>query len=591
MLATIKAAVTAAGCFNLSVTNSIDNASIQRAKPEHTIARQASFFHCLFDNLPDAVAVLDIRGRIIRTNRAFEDLFGFSPTGLRGKDIDKTIVPDHLMDEAGMLSRQALAGRQLRMETTRRNSYGALVPVRLHTFPIMAGTTRVGAYVMYVDLSETESANRQAAWEATHDSLTGLINRVEFEHCLAALLPGIAGGAKHGLLYIDLDDFKIINDICGHRAGDALLCKLTSLIEAELGESDVLARLGGDQFGVLVDSCTTPRAEELARQLMHAITAYRFVWNGRAFSVTASIGVVGVDPLCRNTVDLFAAADAACYSAKEKGGNRVRVYRREDSDIARQHDQMEWISRLAEALEADRFLLYYQAIAPLTADGDEHWYEILLRFRARDGQIVTPDNFIPAAERYHFMPALDRWVVRKVFAGIRRGINTRGAAPRDVIAINLSGETIGEPHFRHYVRDQLRRFRIPPEMICFEITETAAIENLDQAITFINDMRALGCTLSLDDFGSGLSSFPYLKALHIDYLKIDGAFVRNMAEDAIDCAMVETINRVGKIMGVKTIAEYVERNGVLGKLRELGVDFAQGYDIHVPEPWCWTPVS
>jgi diguanylate cyclase (GGDEF)-like protein/PAS domain S-box-containing protein len=549
------------------------------------VSRHSIFFHTLFKNLPDAVAVLNMRGRIISVNPEFEKLFGYTLKELRGTPLAAHVVPERLSHEASELLRRVLSSDKLRAETTRRSRDGKLLPVEIHAFPIMVKGRQVGAYLVYVNVSKTRNMSRRAVWQATHDDLTGLINRVEFERRLTALLPRIAGDTEHGLLYIDLDEFKLVNDICGHCAGDALLRELTTLIAADIGDSGILARLGGDEFGVLLNQCTEHNAERLARKLMRTIAAFRFVWDDRTFKIGASIGVVGIDANCRDLPELFAAADAACYSAKGKGGNRVRVYRREDADIAHRRDQMDWASRLSEALESDGFLLYHQVISPLKSSDGARWYEILLRFRAEGGEIVTPYHFISAAERYHLMPALDRWVVRKVFAGIRRELHARGAGLREVIAINISGETLGEAHFRQFVRKQFRRFKVPPRMICFEITETAAIENLDQAIAFIDDMRTLGCTISLDDFGSGLSSFPYLKTLHVDYLKIDGAFVRNMAEDAIDCAMVETINRVGKIMGVKTIAEYVEVRGVLKKLGELGVDFAQGYDIHVPERW------
>ncbi|HET6725681.1 MAG TPA: EAL domain-containing protein [Gammaproteobacteria bacterium] len=554
---------------------------------ERRLARQANYFRALFNNLPDGVAVLDPDGKIINANRSFVKLFGYSLAELRGNAIDRVIVPSHLQAEAEDLSRQAFSGQTLQIETVRQRRDGVLAPVRIHSVPILAGKRQAATYAIYVDVAEARRATLQAAYQATHDRLTGLINRAEFERRLDALTRCLDSDTEHGLLYIDLDEFKVVNDICGHLAGDALLRQLAVLMTDDLGESAVLARLGGDEFGVLLPHSPPGDAERIARKLIRAIAGFRFTWEQRVFHVSASIGVVGVNARRRGLPNLFAAADSACYSAKEQGGNRVRVYDREDIDIARRHHEMDWVSRIAGALEDDRFLLYHQWISPLQDNDDVRRNEILLRFRDETGDIIEPGNFIPAAERYHLMPALDRWVVRKVFGGLRRSLNRHGAGDREMVSINISGETIGEAHFSRFVREQFRRFQIPPAMICFEITETAAIANLDHAVAFISEMRTLGCAISLDDFGSGLSSFPYLKTLHVDYLKIDGAFVRNMAEDAIDCAMVETINRVGKIMGVKTVAEYVEVSGVRGKLRELGVDFAQGYDIHVPEPWLW----
>lgn len=560
---------------------------VDPAKVGRRLARQVACFRALFENLADGVAVLDLDGCIVDVNRSFERLFGYSADELRRARIDACIVPEDLREEAETLSARLAAKCTLELDTERRRKDGSRLPVRVRAFPILLDGRQAASYAVYADLSDARRTTLQMSWQATHDTLTGTYNRPEFERRLEALLH-LGTGAAHAMLYLDLDQFRVVNDIGGHRAGDELLRRLAAFIDAELGEDDVLARLGSDQFGVLLRNCDRNAAQRIAGRLVQVISTFRFIWERRTYGVGASIGVVALDRECTTLPDVFAAAGAACWSAKQQGGNRVRVYRRDDREILRHRDEMSWVSRLGTALEENRFVLYHQAISPIKPVGNARWYEILLRLRGESGAIITPGNFIPAAERYHLMPALDRWVVREVLMGLRRQLELRQTHGRgDVVGINISGETVSEAPFADFVREQFERFRVPPGMICFEITETAAIANLNQAVAFITEMRKLGCAISLDDFGSGLSSFTWLKTLHVDYLKIDGAFVRNMADDAIDCAMVETIDRVGKIMGIKTVAEYVEAHGVLDKLREMGVDFAQGYDIHVPEPWQW----
>ncbi|HET7307021.1 MAG TPA: EAL domain-containing protein [Gammaproteobacteria bacterium] len=562
---------------------------VDPARIGRRLARQVACFRALFENLTDGVAVLDLDGCIVDVNRSFERLFGYSAHELRRARIDACIVPEDLRDEAETLSERLASACIVELDTERRRKDGARLPVRIRAFPILLDGRQAASYAVYADLTEAQRATLQMSWQATHDGLTAAFNRVEFERRLEALLN--LGGAAHAMLYLDLDQFRVVNDIGGHRAGDELLRRLAALIDAELGEDDLLARLGGDQFGILLRNCDRSAAQRVAGRLIQVISSFRFIWERRTYGVGASIGVVGLDRDCATLPDVFAAAGAACWSAKQEGGNRVRLYRRDDREISRHRDEMNWVSRLGTALEENRFVLYHQTISPLKGVGDVRWYEILLRLRGESGTIITPGNFIPAAERYHLMPALDRWVVREVLTGLRRQLELRQTHGRsEIVAINISGESVSEAPFATFVREQFERFKVPPSMICFEITETAAIANLNQAIAFITEMRKLGCAISLDDFGSGLSSFTWLKTLHVDYLKIDGAFVRNMADDAVDCAMVETIDRVGKIMGIKTVAEYVEARGVLDKLRELGVDFAQGYDIHVPEPWQWSAV-
>jgi diguanylate cyclase (GGDEF)-like protein len=387
-------------------------------------------------------------------------------------------------------------------------------------------------------------------------------------------------------MYLDLDQFKVVNDTCGHAAGDQLIRQVSAVLLKRLREGDTLARLGGDEFGVLLENCPPDHALRIADQLRQTVSDFHFVWETRSFSVGVSIGLVNVKDGPFTLADVMSAADAACYMAKEKGRNRVQLYHAQDSELSVRQGEMEWISRLQKALKEDRFVLYAQDIKGLDA-GREHGThcEILVRLLDERGELVPPMAFIPAAERYNLMPAIDRWVIRSAFATISRE-QAEGGAVFEICAINISGGSIGDEGFLGYVREQFAHFpAVPPQSICFEITETAAIARLDKATHFIDELKSLGCRFSLDDFGAGMSSFAYLKHLPVDFLKIDGGFVKNMADDPIDRAMVEAINSVGHITGKQTIAEFVDGERVIALLREIGVDFAQGYGVAKPRPF------
>lgn len=431
------------------------------------------------------------------------------------------------------------------------------------------------------DITERKRISSEMAWQATHDALTGLVNRHEFEERVARLLFNRRGRRRHALLYIDLDQFKVVNDTCGHQAGDQLLRQLTGLLAATVRETDTLARLGGDEFGLLLVDCPLDQALGIAEKLIMTVNEFRFTWDDQAFTIGASIGLVEISSRTDSVAMLFSAADSACYAAKDKGRNQVVVYNEGDEDLAARHGEMTWVSRITKALQENRFELYWQPIQRVAAadDGSER-FELLIRMRDESGALIGPDQFINAAERYNLMPQVDRWVVREAF----RQIASRPAG-RMMVSINLSGTTLSSERFITFVHDELARTGIDPQSICYEITETAAIANLERARQFISEMHTLGCKISLDDFGSGLSSFAYLKSLKVDYIKIDGAFVRDIADDQADKAMVEAIVRVGQIMGVHSVAEFVESEAILEALTLMGVDYAQGYFIGRPQPF------
>ncbi len=420
------------------------------------------------------------------------------------------------------------------------------------------------------------------AYHASHDPLTNLVNRLEFEKRLALALHTAASQSRqHIVMYLDLDQFKVVNDTCGHAAGDQLLRQVGALLKEQVREGDTLARLGGDEFGVLLENCPMQEAIGIADKLRLCIADFRFVGEGKSFSIGASIGVVQVADGMLNLTDILSAADSACYTAKDKGRNRVQFYRPHDSEVSMRRGELEWVPRLQGALQEGRFVLYSQQILSIKGHFPQtSHHELLVRMLDEHGKIIPPMAFIPAAERYSIMPMIDQWVVQNAFAAISSLGPDCGT-----YAINISGTSIGDERFLEFVREQFRRYVMPPRSICFEITETAAIANFDKAARFFGEMKSLGCLFSLDDFGAGMSSFGYLKHLPVDFIKIDGSFVKDVAHDPVAVAMVRAINDVGHVMGKKTIGEFVDGETVLGALREIGVDFAQGNWISPPCPF------
>lgn len=422
------------------------------------------------------------------------------------------------------------------------------------------------------------------SFQATHDSVTSLVNRREFERRLHVVVNATKHErSQHALIYMDLDQFKVINDTCGHTAGDEYLRQVGALLHEKLRKHDTLGRLGGDEFGVLLEHCPEEHAIRIANELFATIQGFRFVWEGRSFTLGVSIGVVFLDERSESLSRVLSVVDAACFAAKDGGRNRIHVYRDDDSTLVKRHGEMQWVSRITEAVEQGRFHLYYQLIVPVGSEDEQGiHFEFLLRMQERNGKIIPPGSFLPAAERYNLMLGLDRWVTQTAFEWI--GDHPEQLEKLELCTINLSGHSLGDADFMHFVIEKFNEGRVPPEKICFEITETAAIGNLMKATRFMSVLKSRGCCFSLDDFGSGLSSFAYLKNLPVDYLKIDGVFVKDIVDDPIDYAMVKAINEMGHVMGKRTVAEFVEKDAILVKLREIGVDYAQGFGIAKPRP-------
>lgn len=441
-----------------------------------------------------------------------------------------------------------------------------------------------GTLVLLQDVTQLRKVADSLAHEASHDVLTGLVNRREFQYRLEAAFAGTRSrNEHHALCYLDLDQFKIINDSCGHAAGDELLRKVTELLKSLLRADETLARLGGDEFGLLIQNVALDDGVRIAERMLAAIKAFRFDWQGRTFGIGVSIGVTTMSRKSTDLNSVISIADSACYAAKEKGRNRVQVYNPEDVELDNRQEEMRAVSRITSALDENRFVLYYQPIVPVCAapDGSEHC-EILVRMINADGALVQPAQFIPAAERYNLMPGLDRWIIRHVFEVFHKRFPTRELKRAHQWSINISGASLSSEGFVDFIRDQAARHEIVPESICFEITETTAIANIQRASDFLWGLRLDGFRFALDDFGIGMSSFSYLKSLPVDYVKIDGEFVKNILDEKISLAMTEAITRVVGVMGIQVVAEYVENVLILEKLREIGVGYAQGYGVSEP---------
>ena len=541
------------------------------------------------ESIGDAVITADVDGCISYMNPAAEQLTHWQAMQAQGLPLaalfsllDENAEGDSLTLVEQVLSGSLKGGAEHARLIQRLD--GSTVSVNLVGSPILTEGQVSGIVVVLHDMTQERQYIANLSWQATHDALTGLANRREFEYRLEQALNALARQAgRHSLMFLDLDQFKLVNDTCGHAAGDELLRHICAVLQSGLREGDTLARLGGDEFGVLLENCPPEQAERIAEQLRQAVQSLHFVWKGRPFVTTVSIGLVHIAQVPSTLEASLRAADMACYMAKEKGRNRVQVYHADDSELSMRFGEMAWIQRLHVALEENRFCLYAQEIAPLHPhDGLGH-IEILLRLHDESGRTILPDSFIPAAERYGLMTALDRWVVRSVFQVIRQCLDEGREGPLAMCAINLSGSSIGDDKFLEYLQRLFGEYDIPPRLICFEITETSAIANLGSAIRFINELKGLGCKFSLDDFCAGMSSFAYLKHLPVDFLKIDGSFVKDMLDDPINRAMVEVINHIGHVMGKRTIAEFVETPLIEQALQEIGVDYAQGYLIERPQ--------
>jgi diguanylate cyclase (GGDEF)-like protein/PAS domain S-box-containing protein len=569
----------------------------QRKAAERALFNEKERAQVTLQSIGDAVVTTDDAGNIEYLNPVAEQLTGWERRDAQGRPIEEVI---RLTDEStgkevdNPVLRCLAEGRVVALgdNVVLTSRDGSAIAIQDSAAPIQdRNGVVIGAVMVFHDVSQERQLHRKLAYFASHDSLTGFINRREFEERLSAVLRTVQkeGGAPSAVLYMDLDQFKVVNDTCGHGAGDLLLRQLGDVLRSRVPKTGVLARLGGDEFAVLLADCPLANASEIAETLREAIAAFRFSWRDNALQVGVSIGIVPVDAKSESVGALMSAADVACYVAKDLGRNRIHVY--EEGDAAERHQEMQWVARINRALEEERFELFYQPIVPIGVDASGAWphYELLLRLRDERGEIVSPTAFIPAAERYNLMPSLDRWVISHTLETLvyRGEPNTNPYT----LAINLSGTTLNDARFLDFLLDELTAAAVPPGALCFEITETAAIANLSQVVGFMRALKARGCRFSLDDFGTGLSSLTYLKNLPVDYVKIDGQFVRNVTRDTADEAVVEAIARMARAFKIQAIAERVESREVMQRLGELGVSYAQGFFVAVPQSVAELPIG
>ena len=575
-----------------ALTRAVDSERALFAEKEHAEVTLSS--------IADAVVTTDENGEIAYVNPVSEALLGCDLASIRGKRLSDVVdlfseETDLLVDDSCIecIRTNSIVRDQGTQRLVRRD--GTYLEVQTSAAPLRDGIGEViGAVLVLHDVHEAHVLARQLSYQASHDPLTNLINRREFENQIHDVLESSTmRGIGCALCYLDLDQFKIVNDTCGHIAGDELLRQLTHQLSTIIRDTDTLARLGGDEFGVLLRGCSTADATRIADSMCQLVKEFRFAWEDKSFDIGVSIGLVPLHETTMDMVGALSAADVACYAAKDHGRGRVYVYESNDMELERRRGELVWATQISDALQEDRFRLYFQPIVPLSSrDTLSSHCEILLRGVDKNGKIIPPGAFLPAAERYKLMPAIDRWVINTLFLHYGDDIRNRHAKARfsgtgkhtGPISVNLSGASINEAGFLDFIRKKIEKFNIPPAALCFEITETVAVANLVEASEFIHDLKRIGCSFALDDFGSGMSSFSYLKNLDVDYLKIDGSYVKDLVHDPIDRAMVEAVNQIGHAMGIATIAEYVEDEAIFGALSAMGVDYAQGYGIARPAP-------
>ncbi len=560
----------------------------ERKLYEEALFRQKESAQITLQSIGDGVITTDAECKVEYVNPVAEELTGWNVDDASGRAIDEIFRAFHeetcepLENPLGVSIRRDRAIKTVRPTLLIRRDGNELY-IESTASPIRDGTGNVtGGVLVFHDVSESRELNRRLSYHASHDILTGLVNRREFENRLErALKSARARETSYALLYLDLDQFKIVNDSCGHSAGDALLGQLGALLKSKIRWRDTLARLGGDEFGVLLESCSFDEAMQTAEALRVAVGEYKFTWDDRTFRLGVSIGVVPITAENQDVAGLLSAADSACGAAKEAGRNRIHSFQENDIDLMRRRREMQWAARINNALEENRFELFRQTIEPLQTDEHGAHYEILLRMRDESGGIISPGLFIEAAERYSITPSIDRWVIRSAFRWLVSEADERERL--SLCSINLSGQSLGDEKFLPFVVDQFRMSGLDATKICFEITETAAIASYSQANRFINALKELGCKFALDDFGTGLSSFGYLKHFPVDFLKIDGSFVKEILHDPIDREMVRSINEIGHLTGKRTIAEFAENEEIITMLRGMGVDYAQGYGVAEPK--------
>lgn len=564
-------------------------AEIEALRAERALATEKEHAVVTLASIADGVLRTDSRGIIDWVNPAAERIVGWSQEEALGHSIDDVYAP---VDEASGKALPSSIHPCLRGERSpegpvvkrvQRRGDGEQFLVQETVAPLLRHGEIRGAVVVVKDVSELKKMEREVQYLASHDRLTGLLNRSELELTLDRALREVReSGERYVLCQVDLDGFKLINDTCGHHAGDELLRQVTELLQARTRSVDLVARLGGDEFAILFGRCSPGQAKTFVRALRQGLSQLRFRWEDRLFEISAAFGLVPLSSTITSVTQLLADVDGACIVAKERGRNRIHEARAGDQAVAEHHGQMQWVHRIHQAFADERFVLYAQPILPLQPN-HEPMHEIFLRLVEPDGEIVPPGDLIQAAERYRMITDIDRWVVHAALKAISAMEDPGNDGLKPIFTINLSGQSLGEERFLEDIVSQLRASGVSPRQLCFEITETAAIANLGRATLFFSVLRDIGVRFVLDDFGSGLSSFAYLRSLPVDFLKIDGELVRDAGADPIQQALVESIHNVGRVLGIRTIGECVETESTLDVLRRVGLDYAQGFWLGRPK--------
>lgn len=536
------------------------------------------------DCSPHSVLITDVNGVIEYVNPTFSSMTEYSAEEVLGQRAVHYQFSSLPFDEYRNLISSIRAGKEWSGVLEHTTKQGEKYWAQTYIAPISDDSGVVTHFVgIQEDVTDAKEASEKLNYQASHDELTGLINRYSFERKLqSAIASAKQENAEHALCFLDLDQFKIINDTCGHIAGDELLRQLGAGLSNNIRQSDTLARLGGDEFAILLEYCNAHQALKMANAIREYIEDFQFAWQEHVFNVGVSIGVTKINQKTANATEALIHADSACYAAKDLGRNRVHVYATDDQQLTKRDGEFRWVQKINEALLDDRFILFAQPIQPVNTLNKGNIFEILVRYQGDNGEVIPPGAFLPAAERYNLSGRVDRWVVDNSIAWLMR--NSEHLGELDHIAINLSGNSLGEDAMLGHIIKEIQNSGVPANKIQFEITETAAIANLIDAQMFISTLRDFGCAFALDDFGSGLSSFGYLKNLPVDTLKIDGMFVKDILDDEIDAAMVKSINDIGHVMGKKTVAEFVENQQIVERLQKIGVDYVQGYHIGKPVP-------
>ncbi|MCX7088132.1 MAG: EAL domain-containing protein [Methylococcales bacterium] len=538
--------------------------------------KSAEYIHLAVEHNPNLIVIFDKNGVIEYVNQKITDTTGYLAEEVIGRNPRMFNSEDTTADESQELWKTISSGNIWRGILKNKKKSGEIYWTQEAIAPMIDSDGNITNYVsIQEDVTKTRLLAEKLSYQASHDSLTNLINRHEFDLRLERVTATAQGSdTEHALCYIDLDQFKIINDTCSHAAGDELLRQISAQLSKVIRRRDTLARLGGDEFAILMEHCPLEQAEITTQKIHKMIEQFQFHWEDKSFRIGASMGLVVINTRNGSANIHLKQADMACYIAKATGRNRTHIYREDDKALVQYHGEMNWVERINRALDEDLFCLYTQSIVPLSVN-DGEYCEILIRMKDTDGSLIAPNAFLPAADRYQLSTRIDCWVIRSVFDYFIKHADRLNSL--SLCFINLSGSSLNDPKLLSFIEDQFKQARVPAQKICFEITETAAIANLTTATDFINRLKAYGCKFCLDDFGSGLSSFAYLKNLPVDFLKIDGFFVKDMEHDLVDFAMVKAINEIGQIMGKKTIAEFVENEKTLKILRELKVDYVQGH--------------